>query len=482
MWTGRQTLETMESALVRLHAQESELDGALRSAAADAERLRKERGEALRELARVKLGELEAGRLVEDLDAAEQRAVQILSQRRAKLAEVTKRRESIVEQLRKTEVTRNAAAEAVEKALEAVEAIRAAAEASVQGTPDWKAAKSALAAADAVAVEAEKKALVSEEELGAKQRPYDDDPLFVYLWRRGFNTQRYSAMMPVRMVDRMVADFIGYRDARANYAMLLEIPRRLREHATRQRAIADERKRELSEVERRAMVAAGIEGREQELAAARQRLAAAEAEFQKGRDLLRAADQDRAALMDEGENQVYEEALTTIAAGDSKDDISTLYREARRTATPADEAIVRRLEQIDDGITKADAEVASLRRSAQDLARRRMEIESARDRFRTAGYDHPHTTFGNDTDLSRVLQQILNGAIQSGLLWEMLRRGYGYRAPRGRPDFGFPSSPFPFPIPGGGGPGPRGGEWRQPQSGGGWSPRDDDRFTTGGSF
>jgi hypothetical protein len=479
MWTGRQALASIESTLARLHAEEGELDAALRSAAADAERLRKERADALRELARIKLDELQAGRLVDGLDAAERRAQQILAQRRENLAEAARRREEAVGQLQRAEAARHAAAEAVDQALEGVETVRAAAEAKVQATDEWRTAKAAFDAADAVASAAEEKAAQSEQELGAKKKPYDSDPLFAYLWGRGYGTSRYSAHRLVKLVDERMADFIGFADARANYAMLTEIPKRLREHAARQRAIAMERKTKLSQIERRAMVETGIEGAERALAAARQALAAAEAEFQRRRDLLRTADEQRAALLAEGEDPAYHEAMSTIVAGDSQDNLATLYREARRTATPADEAIVRRLEDIDEKISKADEEVASLRRSARDLARRRTEVERARDRFRDAGYDHPHTTFGNDGDLARVLQQVLRGAIRSGLLWELLRRGYGYRRPRGRPDFG---GSFPFPIPGGGSPGPFGGDWREPGSSGGWSPKDDDRFTTGGSF
>jgi hypothetical protein len=75
------------------------------------------------------------------------------------------------------------------------------------------------------------------------------------------------------------------------------------------------------------------------------------------------------------------------------------------------------------------------------------------------------------------------GTIAGQILWQVLQGGYGTRAPTGRPDFGYPTSPFPFPIPGGGRDGPSGGEWRDPSSRGGWTPdgRDDD-FTTGGSF
>ena len=60
MQTGRQTLSTIEGTIGKLHEEESRIDGALRSAADHQEQLRKDRGEALRELARVKLGEMAA--------------------------------------------------------------------------------------------------------------------------------------------------------------------------------------------------------------------------------------------------------------------------------------------------------------------------------------------------------------------------------------------------------------------------------------
>ncbi|HEY7549215.1 MAG TPA: hypothetical protein VH913_06825, partial [Hyphomicrobiaceae bacterium] len=136
--------------------------------------------------------------------------------------------------------------------------------------------------------------------------------------------------------------------------------------------------------------------------------------------------------------------------------------------------------------------LAELRRTAQDLAKRRIEIERVRDRFRGAGYDHPHGTFGNDSDIADALGRMLAGTVGGAVLWDILQGGYSTRGPMGRPDFGYPSSPFPFPIPGGGSNGPWGGGWRDPSSGGGWAPNGggsgggggggSDDFTTGGSF
>ena len=149
------------------------------------------------------------------------------------------------------------------------------------------------------------------------------------------------------------------------------------------------------------MLEAGVDAKEKALAEARHKLAAADDTVEKKRDAAaQRIDAERAALVAGGTDPAYNEALATIAAADSKDDLATLYPEARRTPTGADEAIVRRLETIDAGVGKADAEIAGLRRSAQELARRRLEVEQVRDRFRSAGYDHPNTTFGNESDIA----------------------------------------------------------------------------------
>jgi hypothetical protein len=450
---------------------------------AETERLRKERVETLRELARVKLDEMAAGRLVNNLDAGERRAVQILDDYRLRIAGVTERRESLLQEVAGAQAARDAAAKLVEDALAAVEALRAEVEGRMQAVPAWQAAKAASDAANAVAGEAEKKAADSEAELGAKRKPYDEDPLFIYLWKRGFGTGRYQSNNFVRFMDRLVADFIGFVDVRPNYAALIEIPLRLREHATAKRAEAGERLAALSDIERRAMMEAGIEPKERALAEARHKLAAADTTLDEKQGLLRKVDAERSALVSGGSNPAYEEALSTIAAADAKDQIAALYLEAQRTPTSADDAIVQRLQSIDGAIAKADAGVADLRKTAKDLARRRLEVEQVRDRFRGAGYDHPHGTFGNDRDIADALGRTMAGTIAGQILWEVLQGGYSTRGPVGRPDFGYPTSPFPFPIPGGGRNGPWGGEWRDPSTRGGWTPNGgSDDFSTGGGF
>ncbi len=494
MWTGRQTLGEIEGALTKLRREEGQLDSALASAAGQAERLRAERVEALRELARIKLDEMTAGRLVRNLDAAESRALQVLENRRLRLEALNRQHETVMADVDRAEAERHAAAAAVEAAVEEIDEIRAKAEARIGEAPAWKDARKSFEAADSIATQAERKAATSEAELSEKKKPYDNDPLFAYLWERNFGTAGYSAGNLVRMIDRKVADFIGYGESRGSYAMLTEIKVRLREHAARQRRAADDLKATLAGLERQAMVTAGIEPKERALAEARHKLAAADADAERRRKQLDEIETERTSLVATGSDTSYAEALQTIADADAHDDIGTLYREAQRTGTPTDDMIVRRIGGLGERLQGFDKEMADLRKTAREIAERRGEVERVRERFRTSGYDHPNATFRNNNEIGVVLGQILEGVVRSGILWDILRGGFGTRRPRGRPDFGSPTFPFPFPMPGGG-EGARGGEWRQPGTRGGWKPPsgrkrddddddddDDDNFSTGGRF
>jgi hypothetical protein len=290
-------------------------------------------------------------------------------------------------------------------------------------------------------------------------------------------------------MDRMVAEFIDYDASRPNYATLIEIPLRLKEHATASRKVAEEAQLVLAEVERRAMVEAGIEAQEKGLTEARHKLAAVDEMVENKRAVLRKLDEARAALL-AGKSVIpaCNEALNAIADADAVDSLAVLYAEARRTPTGADEAIVNRLEALDGKLLKAETEIADLRRQALDLSRRRTEMEEVRAKFRGTGYDHPQSTFGNDSDIGGVLKKVLEGVVRSGVLWDVLRQGHRSRAARGSSDFGFRNFPFPMPLPDGQTSDARGGDWRNPSSRGGWLPgpaevaRDDKDFTTGGSF
>lgn len=472
MISGRQALASIEGAIGKVRGEETRLDEALRSASANAARLRQERLDAFKALARVKLDTFRQEGVVGALDAAERRALAILEGRAETLKALTGRRSAALVKIATAEADRDVKAEAVEAALAALDAHRAQVQDSVTALPEHAALRAAIDRARSVAAEADKKAATAGEDLGAKRKPYDADPLFTYLLRRNFGTSAYQAGPFVRFVDRMVARLVGYDEARGNYRMLEQIPLRLREHAQRQAEHIGEAEAALMAFEREKLVDAGIGPLEEVHAEAERRLDAAEQERAKVQTELDAIDAERARMTGNGADPAFAEAVNILSQSDEGTSLPTLYAEARRTRTPEDEAIVARIERIEAAIGDADREVAAIREEARGLVRRRTEIEGVRERFRTTGYDRPEVVFGNDSAISSVLGGLLQGAVQGAILWSTLQGGAGRRPSRSDPNFGGPSMPFPTGGSGG---------WSLPGTGG------DDRgggdgFRTGGSF
>jgi hypothetical protein len=166
-------------------------------------------------------------------------------------------------------------------------------------------------------------------------------------------------------------------------------------------------------------------------------------------------------------------AVDLLAQALEREDLRQLYREAVSTQTSADDQAVSAISSAQTALQKADGEVARIRAQLREMAHRRTELEGARDRARSIGYDDPRGTFGGGHDvIGNVIGGILSGAIQGVALDRILRDNY--RAPRRRadPDFGQWGSASSFPSPWGHGGPTIGGS--QPPKGGAWR--------TGGSF
>jgi len=85
MISGRQALATIEQTIGQARGEEAGLDAALKSAADQMARLRAERMDAFRALARLKLDTMTRDGMVRALDAAERQALDLLAQRRDRL-------------------------------------------------------------------------------------------------------------------------------------------------------------------------------------------------------------------------------------------------------------------------------------------------------------------------------------------------------------------------------------------------------------
>jgi hypothetical protein len=466
MWTARDAFGQLEQHISQARSAEDDLSATLQSVTDQAGRLRAERTDALKDLARIRLDVAMREPVATRLAGTERRARELLASRTEAMKAANDRRLTAASQVNDAQRARDAAHDAVDDAIEAIDALRETVSASITLTPAWREADAAIGAARSIADEASKKSATAAHDLAEKRKPYDGDVLFTYLWKLGYGTSAYRAGPFQRFMDGFVAKVSGYDAARPNYFMLNEIPTRLAAHAASKEAGISEAEARRGAVERAALEAAGVGPLEATLAAAKARLATAETALDQREQALALMDKEREAATSGGD-PVWRQAIDLVTSELAQTDVRRLEEQAFATPTPDDDRIVRRLKALDDDIRKTDRELEETRATVRDLAKRRTELERGRDEFRRQGYDHPMGSFGNESLIGNVLAGILQGMATSGDLGRVLRDGYSRRPSRSNDQFGggSPWGQGPWSGSSGGG----GSTWGGGGGGGGWS-------------
>ena len=479
MFTGRDALSSVEQAISQARADERGLDAALRSAIEEATQFRREEAEGFRALARARLDVLVREKVIGDLDAAEQQALTLLENRRREIEDLARRRDEYQAALDRAEAAKHDRDQELAEALEALDELEDKTAERIKGDARWHATKAAVQEAEEIAENADEKATRAESDLAEKGKPYADDPLFVYLWTKKHAQAEDSSGSFVRFFDRHVARLVGYSGARANYAMLKEIPVRLREHSKNKQHDVEAAKRNVAAIERQALVADGVEPLEARVEAAHAAMKAAEDAVVKVTAELSRIDAEREKAIDTDDERGDGRAVDLLANALAREDLSELLREASRTPGKADDQAISSISAARTAREKADSEVRQIRGEIREMAGRRTELEGARDRARTIGYDDPRGRFDGAQDIiAQVIGGILAGALRGHALDRVLRDSFRTTRRRGDFDFGrwgemgpgglpgpWGGLPPTLPGPWGGLPGPFGGGGGK---GGGW--------------
>jgi len=326
-------------------------------------------------------------------------------------------------------------------------------------------------AADAIAAEAEAKTGQAETDRVEKGRPYESEPLFMYLWKRGHGTARYSAFTPLRFLDDKVAGLCGFHDARPNYAMLLEIPVRLREHAERIRAAADHEFEALRAMEEKAALGDGIQALRDAVNEAQSRLDDIDEKIRDAEERARALMHKRADYA-AGADEHFRAAMDLLQTEFRRESIASLRRQAMETRGPRDDLLVRELAEMEEERERLEDALRHHKQMHIRHLERLQDLERVRREFTENRYDDVHSTFANEDLVAGMLNEFLRGVASSGDLWGSLRRHHRRRRIEADPDFGS------------GGFGSSGSVWRAPSSGrgGGLGGGGSGGFRTGGEF
>src|SRR5262249_9732775 len=161
------------------------------------------------------------------LDASERRALAMIEDHRRQSESLARRRDTSQAALDKAETTKHDRGQELAEVLEVLDDQRGRTAERIKSDAGCNAAQSTREAAENTAAGADQKAPLAEAALAIKRKPYEDDPLFMYLWNKKHGQVEGNSGSLVRFFDRKVARLVGYQDARANFAMLQEIPTRL---------------------------------------------------------------------------------------------------------------------------------------------------------------------------------------------------------------------------------------------------------------
>jgi hypothetical protein len=483
MISGSDAFASIERAMQRVRSDEDKLTAVMTSIAEQAARVRAAMSEDFKHLARIKLDVLQSQPITSSLDQAETRALALIEEGKRAAEELQQKRTAANASLEEARTAKTAAAAEAESAGDQLDALTAATETRLKDDAAWQAQAKILEAHEAIADEADKKADQAEADLAAKRRPYEADEVFIYLWKRGYGTSAYQGGGLSRMLDGWAARLVDYQKYRPNFAMLQEIPVRLRAHARAKEAEVTAERTKLEAIERNALIADGVEPLEKALAAARGKLAAADKAVNDAQATLKQLDAQYTAEFGGGRSAAYDKAVDVLAESLAREDLRGLYRDALATPGPEDERIVAHLMEQEKKLKDSDDELAKTRETIRELARRRAELQSARDDARAKGYDQPYAGFGNEGIIDQVIADIARGVLRSSDLGRVLSDGFSRRAPRSPGGFGGGGWPYNDWGNSGGFGGNSGGIRirRFPSSGGG-SRSSGGGFRTGGSF
>lgn len=439
MVNGVAVLQEVDGHLAEAQRQASAAQTEADRLAARREGLRTEEAEALRELARLRLLDLADGRVALDaLDAAGAQLRESLARRAGELDAVQRAVLDACDGLAAAEATRDAAAARHTAAQEAEAAALKAADAQAAQDADFQRIAATAEEAERIAQHAEQKSGFAARDFEEKGRPYRADPLFAYLWDRGWGTGRYRAFPLVRLIDGWVARLIAFEPARRSYALLAELPGSMTSHAARMRANADAAVRAMVE-RRRALAGLPADAARGNTGA----LDAAEDAVEAARAVLAEAEAKRSTLA-AGDDPASQQAIRALEAALGARSLRTLRAEAARTPTREDDAIVSRLEVAAAERARLERALADAQAQAEGARRRLDDLQSLRHDMRGRGVERSDWGFASGALVGGLVTELLRGTLSRDGFWDRMER---QRMPDQMPGTSQPG-PWGRPLPG----------------------------------
>lgn len=472
MTSGRNALLSIDRALDGVRGELQRVDSKMQGVTNELATARREEARLCGELARLRMEQLDGDELARNFDAADRRAAEILSERERRANDLASEIEGNTSRQTELAHEREQRSVGLDDAELALDELKVSVDQALAADAGYKTMVTETQAAVDIAAGSEEKASLAEQDRREKGKPYENDVLFNYLWKRGYGTSSYRAWLFARFMDGIVARHIRYEQARRNFYLLNEIPLRLRGHTERLQEAASAKMTALADYERAAETAAGIEALESELAAAEARRLETDEAIDAEEKRFTSLAQEREQMAN-GTDAYLTEAMKILAENFKIEPIPQLRLEADATSTYSDDALVRELGETREQRRSFEKHVEDQNEILTRRLHRVNELAGVRRQFKKAKYDSVHSVFDDRGNLEVMLGEFLRGTISADRVWRVIRHSQRfnrrYRAPAsgGFGRIGIPRMPRGIRIPRGMGGMGGGGGFRMPGSSGG---------------
>jgi len=435
MISGRKTLNNIDQSLRTVRNEAVRLDQQLSQLVGQLTLSQRHRLTLLKDIAKIRLNEIDSGELQVEFDAADSQVQGILEKRERAVADLAILIEDLNADIEQGEINREAMLAECNSVSDQIVQIEAAVQTNLASNQDYLDQYQVSQHAESVSEEAELKVEQAQADMAEKIKPYHIDPLFMYLWQRGFGTTTYKAGLFSRYMDQWVARLIDYEPARINFWNLTEIPKRLTEHADRVAEAADQAMSELQDIEAQALAAAGVSKLEVELEALRATLDAHDDNTEIKESELNDALSQRAAF-NSGSDDFMQQCLNRITSALEHKNLTSIHRYVAQTHSPMDDSLVIELQELEDSLTSLQGDMQGVRKLHDGQIAKLRALENVRQQFKNSRFDDVRSGFANEALIASVLTQFLQGVVSGADLWGTIKRNQRYRNVGSAPDFG----------------------------------------------
>ena len=416
MITGRDTLAEINDHVLQAQSQIENADREMGTLTSRLSRLRLEEAEQFRQLAKFRLDEMSAGHMAARMDKAHHAVPALLDQHKQALVELENGLEQVKQSQQKLEKQSESRIDARDRAVQALQRQIAKSKEKLEQDEGYRRLQENAFRTAEVTRRAAEKASQSEADLASKGKPYQEDSIFMYLWQRRYMTPDYRANGIIRSLDGWVARLVDYKENRADYHMLNELPLRLREHADQAAEEAKRQQQALQVLERQAAEKDGV-------GTLQSALEKAELQLQQVNDEIEAHEKRYQELLEQkadfaaGEDEYTQKAVEVLLAELEREDTIELYRQAQATPRPEDDAIVMQLHKLQQEQQETNKRISELKADRQQQRKALEELTNLRGKFRRSNYDAGYSSFPSKLGLGMLLGEMLRGGRSSGSTW-----------------------------------------------------------------